>query len=155
MDLWEVWDGLNLENQLYRARGVVALVAPIQCSTGWWLEVLQCLQTCGLILLTGSLTATKTGGAPLLGLLSVLRLKKQIPTNPISWSPIDLAIKCSLMGLIPAQLAPYFKICHLLTQFGASLSNIYSCIRLLLTLNPKSLSTLLSKHRDVFLCFNE
>ena len=88
MDLWEVWDGLNLENQLYRARGVVALVAPIQCSTGWWLEVLQCHQTCGLILLTGSLTATKTGGAPLLGLLSVSRLKKQIPTNPISWSPL-------------------------------------------------------------------
>ena len=54
------------------------------------------------------------------------------------------------MGLIPAQLAPYFKICHLLTQFGASQSNIYACIRLLLTLNPKSLSTLLSKHRDVF-----
>ena len=33
MDLWEVWDGLNLENQLYRARGVVALVAPTQYST--------------------------------------------------------------------------------------------------------------------------
>ena len=30
MDLWEVWDGLNLENQLYRARGVVAPVAPTQ-----------------------------------------------------------------------------------------------------------------------------
>ena len=38
------------------------------------------------------------------------------------------------MGLIPAQLAPYFKICHLLTQFGASLSSIYACIGLLLTL---------------------
>ena len=71
-----------------KRRGGTGGANTVQYSTGRWLEVLQCHQTCGLILLTSSLTATKTGGAPLLGLLSVLRLKKQIPTNPISWSPL-------------------------------------------------------------------